>query len=81
MAKKVSRENYPWWVKLSLWGLPGRNGLWICAAIAAIASLLCVMSYASSGSPRWFLAPLFLLAALAYWLSIRWVDRNGSWDS
>jgi signal peptidase I len=31
--------------------------------------------------PRFFLGTLLLLAALYYWLAIRWVDRHGGWPT
>lgn len=80
MSNRVSREDYPWWVKVGIWGLSSRNGLWLFVVISLAAASFCICSYALSGFPRWYLGPLFLLAALMYWLSIRWIDRNGSWE-
>ena len=54
------------------------------SAAASISVLLAVglAGYAaSSGDVRYYFGLLFLLAALAYWLALRWVDRNGSWEA
>lgn len=80
MFNKLSREDYPWWVRVSLLGLSSRNGLWLFVVISALAGFLAIALPLSSGSPRGYLGPLFFLAALMYWLSIRWIDRHGSWD-
>lgn len=78
MAKPVPRSEYPWWVKLSMWGVPGRGGLWVFVAISvAAAALSVVLGFVDS---RFLLGAAFLLSALMYWLTIRWVDRYGSWE-
>ncbi len=73
----VPRRDYPWWVKLSMWGVPGRAGLWAFVAL----SLLCAAACVAYGfwDERFFAGGLFILSALPYWLTIRWVDRHGSW--
>ncbi len=77
MAQRVPRSEYPWWVKLSMWGVPGRAGLWAFVALSVAAAAGCV-AYGFV-DPRFFIGALFLFSALMYWLSIRWVDRYGSW--
>jgi hypothetical protein len=68
----------PFWVKLGLWGLPNRASawvfVWICIAIAAFCAVR------GFSNPKWFLGVGMILAALWYWASIRWVDRNSSWS-
>ncbi len=80
MTVRVSYERYPWWVKFSLWGLPGRAYVlgfaWLSVLIAV--GLSGYLSYV--GHRRWYIGLLFLAGALLYWQSVRWVDRNGSWE-
>ena len=78
-AERVPRIGYPWWVKLSLWGVPGRAGLWAFVALSVAASVGCVVY--GFWDRRFFFVVGFLFSALMYWLSIRWVDRHGSWAS
>ena len=74
----VPRAAYPWWVKLSMWGVPGRFGLWAYVAFCVATAVACVIY--GFWDRRFFTGALFLFGALMYWLSIRWVDRHGSWD-
>ena len=73
----VPWRKYPWWVKASLWGVPGRAGLWafvvICLALAAGSAIY------GFWDRRFLFGIGFLFSALMYWLSIRWIDRHGSW--
>ena len=79
MADRASRSDYPWWVKVSMWGVPGRAGLW---AFVALSIALAIGSAAYGFRDRRFFVVgiLFLFAALMYWLSIRWIDHHGSWS-
>jgi len=79
MTDKVSRDRYPWWVKASLWGLPNRAAVWAFVGLSVLAAVGCAAYAVAAGNSRWYAGLLFLLAALMYWLSIRWVDRHGSW--
>ena len=79
MTNPVPRSEYPTWVKLSLWGVPGRLGLWVFVAI----SLACGLGLTMYGfrDARFFrFGPVLALAAIPYWLSIRWIDKYGSWE-
>ena len=60
-----------------MWRVPGRAGLWAFFAVSIVATIGCVV-YGFWDS-RFFYGVAFLLAALMYWLSIRWVDSHGSW--
>jgi len=79
MDRRVSRSEYPLWVKASVWGIPGRGGVWAFVVFSLACAALLLMRGAHTGR---FLDVGFLLAcaAVPYWLSIRWIDRNGSWD-
>jgi len=75
---RANRAKYPWWVKLSILGVPGRSGLWACVMISlalGVAGLVCGLQNA-----RYLPGALFTLAAIPYWQSIRWIDTHGSWD-
>jgi hypothetical protein len=77
LSGQVRRQEYPWWVQIGLWGLPSRGSVW---AFVWICVLLAMGSVAYGFiDRRFFLGILFLLAALWYWLAIRWVDDNGVW--
>jgi hypothetical protein len=80
MAGRVPRERYPWWVQLGLWGVPGRAGAWAFVGLSVLLALAGVGYAALANDPRGYAGLLFLLAALTYWLAIRWVDRHGSWE-
>jgi signal peptidase I len=80
MAERKRREEYPYWVKLGLWGLRGRTSVWVFVWLSvgcAIAS--CVYGYWDRRFP--LVGVGFFCAAVMYWLTIRWVDRHGSWSS
>ena len=76
--KRVKRVDYPWWVKVSILGVPGRNGLWACVAISLAIGLGCLV-YGRQNALYFFGVPA-VLAAIPYWLSVRWIDAHGSWD-
>ena len=79
MTNKVPRSEYPLWVKLSLWGVPSRRGLW-AFVILSLACGLGVTLYGLRGAKFARFGPLLALASIPYWLSIRWIDKNGSWE-
>lgn len=79
MPGHVPRSKYPWWVKLSMWGVPNRSGLWVFFTASLAAAVGCVL-YGALEDARFYLGIAFLFSALMYWLSIRWVDKYGSWD-
>jgi len=78
MGERVPPSNYPWWVKVSMWGGLKRTGLWVFVALS-IAAAVASFVYGFWDQRFYYLGPAFLVAALMYWLSIRWVDRYGSW--
>ncbi|MBI3861052.1 MAG: hypothetical protein HY290_04070 [Planctomycetia bacterium] len=76
--QKVDRKTWPILVRLSLWGLPSRASAWAFVWIC-VAGMLGSLAY---GFVDWWFFPiagLFVPAALAYYLSLRWVDENSSW--
>ena len=78
MEGRVPRANYPWWVKVGLWGVPGRGGLWAYVVICLFAGVASI-AFGFRDS-RFSIGGLFALGALPYWLTIRWMDRHGSWN-
>ena len=79
MDRRFSRSEYPLWVKASTWGIPGRGGLWAFVVFTLACAALLVHQGLRTG--RYLDVGLFIAcAALPYWLSIRWIDRHGSWD-
>jgi len=75
----VDRGKWPVLVRLSLLGLPSRASamafVWLslAAAAAGIASGVLV-------DPRGLYGCAFVLAALAYYGAIRWVDQHDRWS-
>lgn len=80
MAGPVPREQYPWWVKVGLWGLPNRATVWAFVWLSVLAAVGCVIYAVLAQATRLYAGVLFLFAALMYYLAIRWVDRYGSWE-
>jgi hypothetical protein len=74
----VSPDEYPVWVKLTLWGIPSRYGAWVfvflCLALGGAGVVI------GSWDRRWYLAVFAAPCAVPYWLALRWVDRHGTWD-
>jgi len=79
MAERVPRSGYPLWVKLSLLGVPGRNGLWAFVGLSLAAGVACAV-YGFRDARFFYLPVPFGMAAVLYWSAIRWVDRFGSWE-
>ena len=75
---KVDRSKWPSLVRLGLWGIPTRKFAWVFVFL----SVVLAVSFVAFGflEPRLKIGGLFVFAALAYYLSIRWVDQNSSWD-
>ena len=67
-------------MKVSLWGVPGRAGLWAYVAIALVAAVASIL-YGFRDARFFGVGAAAVAAALPYWLSIRWIDKNGSWDA
>jgi len=65
-------------VRLGLWGIPGRGAAWSFVVLSlAIAAGGITYGFVN---PLGFIGGLMVFAALWYYLSIRWVDRHGSWS-
>jgi hypothetical protein len=69
---EVSTMERPLWVKVGLWGIKTRSVAW-AFVVLSIAVGIGWMIYMS------WLGSIMFLAALWYWLAIRWVEQNDSW--
>jgi hypothetical protein len=67
-----TKPKRPMLVSLGLWGLKTRKSalalMWLCIAIAVVSVVL-----------KFWLGLIFLLAALWYWLALKWVDTHEGW--
>lgn len=63
----------PLWVSIGLWGLKTRGSvlafMWLSIALAVASAIV-----------QFWLGLLVLLAALWYWLAMKWVDENEGWQ-
>ena len=78
MNKRKTRDEYPFWIKLSLWGLESRASAMGFFWLSVAAATACGVYGFWDG--RFFFGLVWFGAALLYWLTIRWVDRYGSWE-
>ncbi len=62
----------PQWVSIGLWGLNKRASalacMWLSIALAATSAIM-----------QFWLGLIMLLAALWYFLAVKWVDENEGW--
>lgn len=74
----VDRSTWPLMVRLGLWGLSSRGAAWAFFWLSLAIALGCV----AFGFVHWrfFIGGGMVFAALWYYLSIRWVDRYGTWS-
>jgi len=72
-------DQMPALVYWGLWGISTRRVaavyMWGCIAVGTVSTI------AADRSPQVPHGIVFFLAALWYWHSIRWVDKNSSWIS
>jgi hypothetical protein len=74
----VDRSKWPVMVRLGLWGLPNRGAAWGFVGLSvAIAVGSVVYGFVDR---RYFIGVIFVLAALWYYLSIRWVEQHSGWS-
>jgi hypothetical protein len=78
MRMSADRSKWPMLVRFGLWGLPSRAAAWAFFWLSLAVAAGCV-AYGFVG-PRAFIGGVMVVAALAYYLSIRWVDRHSSWS-
>jgi hypothetical protein len=74
----VDRSDYPWWVKAGLLGFPSRRAQWFFFWLSvALAGGFFIYAFWNLRFLYW--GGLSIIAAIMYWLTIRWVDKNGEW--
>jgi hypothetical protein len=81
MCDGVERRRRPWWVRISLWGLSSRSSTWACAWFCLALAIVSVAYAAMSADRRFLLGGIMAFGTIGYTLSIRWVDRHGTWVS
>ncbi len=83
MAGRLPRDQWPWWVRFGVIGSHSRNALWAWAAASLVLGAI-VVAYGLAADRLYYVVGGAIggpLAALMYWLTIRWIDRHGSWDA
>lgn len=75
-----SRSGWPWWVRFGAFGISGRRGLW-AFFILSLASAVGFFGYGFWDARSFAVAVASLWSALMYWLTLRWIDRHGSWTT
>jgi hypothetical protein len=75
----VDRNTWPVLVRIGLWGRSTRALAWISLVLCVVVAICCFafdefMHYQFLGGV------VLVIAAVWYFLSIRWVDKNSSWQ-
>jgi hypothetical protein len=79
MRGRGRREGWPLWVRAGLWGVTEPAAAWtFFGGSAALALAGLGLGFVH---PAFFAGAGFALAAVWYYLCIRWVGRNGSWSA
>jgi hypothetical protein len=76
-------RQYPWWVRITMLGSSSRRALRFWSGmylVSAVASVLYGIWFEDDLTFGLLFAALFFLLALAHWLTIRWIDRHGTWS-
>ena len=71
-------KNMPSWVYWGLWGISSRKTAMVYLAVSALLAAIIVPEGYMMG--RYMLCSI-LIAPLWYWLSMNWIDDNGTWES
>jgi len=72
MRRDASAVERPLWVAIGLWGLKTRAVAWAFVVLSILVATAWIMYWSWSGA-------LIYLAAVWYFLAIRWVDKNSAW--
>lgn len=74
----VDRSDWPFMVRIGLWGLPSRSSAWFFVWLSlAMAAASVAYGFVN---PIGFTGVILVFAALWYYLAIRWVDRHNRWS-
>ena len=81
MNGRIPRDQYPWWVKLTIKESTSRRAAWFWFALSALFGMLGMVFLVLQIG---FFAPLIAavggpIAAVFYLLTIKWMDRHGEW--
>ena len=89
MERRPSIER-PLWVKVALWRTNRALAwalFWLCVGVAPVFFVVSFWNpflrffwFGSWDLVFFLLGVYFVLAALWYWLAIRWVDQHGGWS-
>ena len=79
--QRVPRDQYPWWVKITISRTGSRRTAWNYFVLCAVLGGLGIALYMAGIG---FFAPLIAaiggpIGAVMYLLAIKWVDRYGEW--
>lgn len=73
----VDRSTWPPMVRMGLMGLRSRGAAWAFFWLSIVIAAGCI-AYGFV-YPSFFIGAIVLLAALWYYLAIRWVDKHSRW--
>ncbi|HBB94532.1 MAG TPA: hypothetical protein DC054_04010 [Blastocatellia bacterium] len=65
-------EERPFWVAVGLWGLKTRAVAWAFVVLSILVATGSIIYWS-------WLGAIMYLAAVWYFLAIRWVDENSAW--
>lgn len=71
------KENMPYWVYLGLWGIKTRK---VAMGYFIVALLLSAIIVPASIYYNDLFYSIFVVVPVWYWLSIKWVDKNSTWE-
>ena len=78
-SDSVDRRHWPAVVRIGLWGLHSRREAWTFVWFASAGVVGC--AFMGFVDPRFYIGAVAMsFAAMWYWLSLRWVDRNSRWS-
>ncbi len=82
-----NEKEYPLWVRLGLWGVNKRSTVKLTAVLLFIFSVI-ELTYGLSlmnreigmESKKIAFGTLLLIGFIQYFLTLRWMDKNGNWE-
>jgi hypothetical protein len=78
VVEKPPAVKRPWWVRVTLLGLPSRASAMACVWCLLVLAIAVLNFGRRDIRLAWIVAPI-ALAGLGYALAIRWVDTHGGW--
>ena len=85
LVERVPADRHPWWVKFCTWIGHSRRAQWIYVALSAVSAAGCfgaiaLLNLRTSTAIILSVSGIgFLISVVWYWLTIRWIDRYGTW--